>query len=85
MVLLSISKPMNIYKWGIFILNAAAIVFCLIYLRDWFAITNEMSLKGLLLCINFSIMTEAIFRYVSGIFNFFEKGFQKLSTKKGNA
>ena len=85
MVLLSISKPMNIYKWAIFILNAAAIVFCLIYLRDWFSITNTMSLKGLLLCINFSIMTEAIFRYVSGIFNFFEKLFQKNTTKKGNA
>ena len=85
MVLLSISKPMNIYKWAIFILNAAAIVFCLIYLRDWFSITNTMSLKGLLLCINFSIMTEAIFRYVSGIFNFFEKLFQRNTTKKGNA
>ena len=85
MVLLSISKPMNIYKWAIFILNAAAIVFCLIYLRDWFSITNTMSLKGLLLCINFSIMTEAIFRYVSGIFNYFEKLFQKNTTKKGNA
>ena len=85
MVLISISKPMNIYKWAIFILNAAAIVFCLIYLRDWFSITNTMSLKGLLLCINFSIMTEAIFRYVSGIFNFFEKLFQKNTTKKGNA
>ena len=85
MVLLSISKPMNIYKWAIFILNALAIVFCLIYLRDWFSITNTMSLKGLLLCINFSIMTEAIFRYVSGIFNYFEKLFQKNTTKKGNA
>lgn len=85
MVLLSISKPMNIYKWAIFSLNALAIVFCLIYLRDWFSITNTMSLKGLLLCINFSIMTEAIFRYVSGIFNFFEKLFQRNTTKKGNA
>ena len=85
MVLLSISKPMNIYKWAIFGLNALAIVFCLIYLRDWFSITNTMSLKGLLLCINFSIMTEAIFRYVSGIFNFFEKLFQRNTTKKGNA
>ena len=85
MVLLSISKPMNIYKWAIFILNAGAIVFCLIYLRDWFSITNTMSLKGLLLCINFSIMTEAIFRYVSGIFNYFENFFQKMAAKKGNA
>ena len=84
MVLLSISKPMNIYKWAIFGLNALAIVFCLVYLRDWFSITNKMSLKGLLLCINFSIMTEAIYRYVFGIFNFFEKLFQKKTTKKGN-
>ena len=73
---------MNIYKWAIFILNAAAIVFCVIFMKNWFAITDEMSLKGLLLCINFSIMTEAIFRYVSGIFNFFEKNIQKLKDRK---
>ena len=82
MVLLSISKPMNIYKWAIFILNAAAIVFCVIYMKNWFAITDKMSHQGLLLCVNFSIMTEAIFRYVSGIFNFFEKGIEKIKNKK---
>jgi hypothetical protein len=51
-------------------------------MKNWFAITDKMSLQGLLLCVNFSIMTEAIFRYVSGIFNFFEKGIEKIKNKK---
>ena len=82
MVLLSISKPMNIYKWAIFAFNAAAIVFCIVYMKNWFSITDEMSLQGLLLCINFSIMTEAIFRYVSGIFGFCERSIAKIKNRK---
>ena len=82
MVLLSISKPMNIYKWAIFGFNAVAIVLSIIYLKDFFAISSEMSLQGLLLCIMFSIMTEAIFRYVTGIFNFFESLGKKILAKK---
>ena len=85
MVLLSISKPMNIYKWAIWIINATALVLCFIYLKDFFGITKKMSLQGLLLCVNFSIMTEAIFRYVSGIFNYIEKTIRKITAKKGNA
>jgi cation-transporting ATPase E len=85
MVLYSISKPMNIYKWCVFIGCTLAIVLSIIFFKDFFGITKNMSLQGLLLCINFSIMTEAIFRYVSGVFNFLERTFHKLTTKKGNA
>ena len=81
MVLFSISKPMNIYKWAVLGGCSLAIVVSFIYFKDFFGITNKMSLQGILLCINFSIMTEAIFRYVSGIFNFFEKLFSKIHNK----
>ena len=81
MVLFSISKPMNIYKWAVLGGCSLAIVLSFIYFKDFFGITNKMSLQGILLCINFSIMTEAIFRYVSGIFNFFEKLFSKIHNK----
>ena len=67
------------------ILLSILVVFCIIFLKDWFSITNEMSFKGLLLCINFSIMTEAIFRYVSGIFNFCEKSIAKIGKKTKKA
>ncbi len=82
MVLFSISKPMNLYKWSIFFGCVVGILFSIIYFRDFFAISSQMSLKGILLCINFSIMTEAIFRYVSGIFNFIEVFLRKMKKKK---
>lgn len=85
MVLLSISKPMNIYKWAIFIGNAVAMLLSIIFLKDFFSISNEMSLQGVLLCVNFSIMTEAIFRYVSGMFNFTERMIEKKKRKKAHA
>ena len=82
MVLFSISKPMNLYKWSIFFGCVVGILFSIIYFRDFFAISSQMSLKGILLCINFSIMTEAIFRYVSGIFNFIEVFLRKMKKKR---
>jgi cation-transporting ATPase E len=72
---------MNIYKWAVLGGCSLAIVLSFIYFKDFFGITNKMSLQGILLCINFSIMTEAIFRYVSGIFNFFENLFSKIHNK----
>ena len=81
MVLFSISKPMNVYKWVILGGCSLCIILSFIYFKDFFGITEKMSLQGILLCINFSIMTEAIFRYVSGIFNFLEKGFARIKKK----
>ncbi len=78
MVLFSISKPMNRYKWGIFIFCIAATIASFIYFKDFFGLADQMTMQGILLCVNFSIMTEAMFRYVSGAFNLWEKGIQKL-------
>ncbi len=81
MVLFSISKPMNLYKWCIFLGCTVGLLFSIVYFKDFFAISSKMSFKGILLCINFSIMTEAIFRYISGMFNFFEKLYKKIKKK----
>ena len=82
MVLFSISKPMNRYKWGILIGCVTATIISFIYFRDFFGLSENMTLQGILLCVNFSIMTEAMFRYVYGLFDFFEKGIEKIKSKK---
>lgn len=82
MVLFSISKPMNRYKWGILIGSTLAIVASFLYFKDFFGISDHMTLQGILLCANFSIMTEAMFRYVSGVFNFIEKSVEKMKKKR---
>ncbi len=84
MVLLSISKPMNFYKWIIWGGCSFCIVFSIMYLKNYFGIAETMSLQGILLCINFSIMTEAIFRYVSNFMDFTGKCFSKLGRKRLN-
>ena len=84
MVLLSISKPMNFYKWIIWGGCSFCIVFSIIYLKNYFGIAETMSLQGILLCINFSIMTEAIFRYVSNFMDFTGKYFSKFGRKRLN-
>ena len=81
MVLYSISKPMNRYKWGILIGCSLAIVASFIYFKEFFGLADHMTMQGILLCINFSIMTEAIFRYVYGLFGYIEKGINFLKKK----
>ena len=80
MVLYSISKPMNKYKWFIQGGCTLGILLSFIFFSDYFGISQNMSLPGILLCINFSIMTEAIFRYVTSIFNFIKKIVLKIKT-----
>ena len=81
MVLFNISKPMNRYKWGILIGCVIAIILSFMYFKDFFGLADQMTLQGILLCVNFSIMTEAMFRYVYGLFGYIEKGLAFLSKK----
>ena len=64
MVLYSISKPMNAYKWGIFALCATGLLLGFFFLGDLFGI-YALSTKAVLLCINFGIMTEPFMRYLT--------------------
>lgn len=68
MVLLNISKPMDKYKWGIWLLCTIGLILSILFLKDLFAITENMSLQGILLCINFALISEVILRYLTKLF-----------------
>lgn len=69
MVLYNISKPMDKFKWIIWIFCAIGLLFSILFLKDLFAITSNMSIQGTLLCINFMLISEVVLRYLT---NFFE-------------
>lgn len=64
MILFKISKPMNSIKWGIWIFCGVGLILCMVFISDFFNI-SAMSLKCILLCINFSIIAEPILRYLT--------------------
>lgn len=66
MILYQISKPMDPMRWGIWGFSIAGFIFCLIFLRDLFAITG-MSSRCILLFVVFSVVTEPLFRYLTQI------------------
>ena len=76
MVLYSISKPMNKYKWGILGLSAAGLLTGFFVLSDLFGIAG-MSTKAVLLCVNFGIMTEPFMRYLTKLAQWIGGHFQR--------
>ena len=74
MIVYSISKPMNCIKWGIWLLCAAGLAVCMVFVSDFFAISS-MSVQCVLLCVNFSIIAEPLLRYLTGFVVFLRKKF----------
>ncbi|MBD5160245.1 MAG: hypothetical protein HDT23_08420 [Ruminococcus sp.] len=68
MILFEISRPMNVYKISLWVLCLIGLVFCMIFLSDFFGIRG-MSTKAILLCVNFSIIAEPFMRYLTLLFN----------------
>ncbi len=64
MILYRISRPMNSFKWGIWIFCAAGLVGCMVFFSDFFGI-SAMSIQCVLLCVNFSIISEPLIRYLT--------------------
>ena len=64
MILYQISKPMDPMRWGIWGFSVAGFIFCLVFLKDLFAITG-MSSRCILLFVVFSVVTEPLFRYLT--------------------
>ncbi len=73
MVLYNISKPMDKYKIVIFIGCALGLFISFIFLKDLWGIAEEMSIQGTLLCINFVLISEVCFRYLTKLFELFQK------------
>lgn len=69
MVLYHTSKPMNHDKLRIFIICTLGLIFSMLFLKNLFGLTEHMSIQAILLCINFSIMTEPILRYITRMVN----------------
>lgn len=64
MIVFEISKPMDVYKMGLWIICAVGLVFCMVFVSSFFDIT-KMSPRCVLLCINFSIVAEPCMRYLT--------------------
>ena len=65
MVLQNISRPMDKYKWAIWLFCTFGLVTSILFLKDLFALTKNMSLQGTLLCINFCLLSEVVLRYLT--------------------
>lgn len=64
MILFNISKPMNKFRWVIWIGMVAGLLFCSIFLKELFAIGTITTKCGMVLII-FAIATEPLLRYIS--------------------
>ena len=87
LIVYNVSKPMTSYKWIIILVCILGLIICMSFLKRLFAL-NDMSIQGVLLCANFSIMTEAFLRYVTKLTSLLvslqEKIYRKLFKKKYN-
>lgn len=81
MIVFEISKPMDVYKMWLWIICALGLIFCMVFVSNFFDIT-AMSKKCVLLCINFSIVAEPCMRYLTmgmkQIQNFFIKDIKEV-------
>ena len=64
MIVFEISKPMDVYKMGLWVICAVGLVFCMVFVSSFFDIT-AMSPRCVLLCVNFSIVAEPCMRYLT--------------------
>ena len=81
MVLMNISKPMDKYKWTIWIFCTTGLTLSILFLKNLFAIAEEMSIQGILLCINFALISEVILRYLTKLFELVSKLVNKIKTR----
>ncbi|SHI00918.1 HAD-IC family P-type ATPase [Clostridium intestinale] len=84
MVLYNISKPMNNYKFAIWIACTLGLILSMIFFKDLFALTKSMAIQAVLLCINFSIMTEPILRYITKMINWINLLLERHSKERFN-
>ena len=72
MILIRISKPLTKMKYAIIILNIAGLIFCGIFLKQLFAL-SDMSRICVLLMVVFAFAAESIFRNLSILGVFLER------------
>ena len=77
MVLYNISKPMNKYKWAIWSLCTIGLILSILFFKEFFGITDSMSIQGTLLCINFALISEVFLRYLTKFFDLIKTALNK--------
>ncbi len=77
MILFRICKPMNPVKLAIWLICGLLLAVTMIFFGGFFSISG-MSVQCILLCINFSIIAEPMFRYIT----MFVEWIKKLCTRK---
>lgn len=66
MILFKISKPMNVFRWIVWLAMVAGLLFCVIFLKNLFGI-GVMTRKCCMTLIVFAVATEPLLRYISQI------------------
>lgn len=64
MILFRISKPMSVVKWGIWVASGLLMILSMVFFGGFFSVSG-MSVRCMLLCINFSIIAEPMLRYLT--------------------
>lgn len=81
MVLYNISKPMDKYKWMILLFCTLGMLLSIVFLKELFGITDSMSIQGILLCINFALISEVILRFLTNFFEFIKNVIENFKKK----
>ena len=76
MILYRVSKPMNSWRWAIFGVMLAGMIFCIIFMKGLFAISS-ISLKCSMLLGVFAIASESIFRYLCIALHWIQRQYEK--------
>ncbi len=84
MILRHIIKPMNKFKWGILTACMVGMLFCLVFLREYFGITG-MSVRCVMLFVVFSICTEPVLRYLISFLRILNRIYHKILLAAGAA
>lgn len=80
MILFKISKPMNKFRWMIWLAMFAGLFVCIFFLKNIFGIGEITPRCGMVLII-FTIATEPVLRYVSNTVLYIEKALKRRKRK----
>lgn len=81
LIVFEICKPMDVYKMWLWLLCAAGLACCMLFVSSFFDIT-AMSNRCILLCINFSIIAEPCMRYLTKLMKRLQEFFIKSAESK---
>ncbi len=79
-IVYQISKPMDVFKWIIWLVSILGLLLGATVFSRMFAITG-MSMRCIMIFVVFSILTEPLYRYLSMLTQFLRKQYRLIRTK----